>query len=191
MSRRPCSTPLTLATLAEYWLGDLDEAGETPMAEHLLGCDRCSAALRNLVDLGAGIRALVGRGVLRTVVSEEFVARLVAGGLRLREYTVARNGSVLCTVAPDDDMVIARLQAPLDGVEQLDLLVFDPAGRETERLQDIPFSPAAAAVVLASNVEQLRQLPRTQMRMRLVAVEGGGQRLLGEYTFDHTPWAMS
>jgi len=189
VSRRGCTTPLAPATLAEYWLGDLDAASEAPIAEHLLGCDHCTAALQDLVDLGAGIRALVRRGVLRALVSEEFVARLAAGGLRVREYTVERNGGVLCTAAPDDDLVVARLQAPLDDVGRLDLLIFDAEGGVAERLQDIPFNPAAAQVLVAWNVEQLRQLPKTTMRTQLVAVERGGQRVLGDYTFNHTPWA--
>jgi hypothetical protein len=188
MSRRRCTTPITLDTLAGYWLGELDAGAEAPVAEHLLGCEHCSAALQRLVDLGDGIRALTSRGLLRTVVSDDFVKRLADGGLRVREYAVARNGSVNCTVAPDDDVVISRLQAPLADVERLDLLVLDAAGGAAERLQDIPFDRATVEVVLAANVQQLRRLPRMVMRMRLVAVERGGQRVLGDYSFDHTPW---
>jgi hypothetical protein len=188
MSRRPCATPLSLATLAEYWLGDLDETAEAPITEHLLGCDQCSAALQQLAQLGAGIRALVRRGSLQAVVDEAFLGRLAVAGLRVREYAVARNGSVFCTVRPDDDLLIARLEAPLAGVERLDLRMLDAADREMDRMQDIPFDRAATQVLLASNMEQLRQLPRSTIRMQLVAVEPGGPHVLGEYTFNHTPW---
>ena len=37
-------------------------------------------------------------------------------------------------------------------------------------------------------VDMLRAMPASVERMRLIAVEPQGERLLGEYTFDHTPW---
>ena len=191
MTHRDCASPIPLATLSEYWLGELDEAREAPEEEHLLGCGHCSAALQALADLGGGIRALVRSGAVRAVVSGAFVERLAAAGLRLREYRVPRDGSVNCTVAPEDDLLIARLEAPLAGVEQVDLVLvnFGPEGRE--RVRDIPFDSATGEVILAPRTDALRAAPALTASAQVVAVDRDGERVIGEYTFHHTPWKES
>lgn len=52
-----CAFPTAPATLRAYWLGEVDEALEASLDEHLLGCDVCSVNLRNVVDLGDGVGA--------------------------------------------------------------------------------------------------------------------------------------
>lgn len=188
MTRNDCSAPIPLATLAEYWLGELDAAREAPLEEHLLGCGQCSAALQVLADLGDGIRALWRAGALRAVVSGAFLERLAASGLRLREYRVPAGGSVNCSVAPQDDLVIARMAAPLAGVERVDLVLINlgPAGEE--RLRDVAFDAAAGEIVLVPYTDALRAAAERTARVQVLAVAGEGERLLGEYTFHHAPW---
>lgn len=188
MTRNDCSAPILLATLAEYWLGELDAAREAPLEEHLLGCGQCSAALQVLADLGDGIRALWRAGALRAVVSGAFLERLAASGLRLREYRVPAGGSVNCSVAPQDDLVIARMAAPLAGVERVDLVLINlgPAGEE--RLRDVAFDAAAGEIVLVPYTDALRAAAERTARVQVLAVAGEGERLLGEYTFHHAPW---
>ncbi len=183
-----CGSPIPLATLAEYWLGEFDAAREAELDEHLLGCGHCSAELQRLADLDHGVRALVGTGAVRAVVTDAFVKRLAATGRMLREYRVARNGSVNCTLAPGDDVLVARLEAPLGGLERLDLDLPGAGSNERIRLTDIPFDPAAGEVVFTPDVPSIRALPAVSYRVRLLAVARDGERLLGEYTFNHTPW---
>ena len=162
--------------------------GEAQLDEHLLGCGHCSANLQSLVDLGGEVRAAVRAGAVHAVLTDAFVKRLAAQGLRLREYRVAHNGSVHCTVAPDDDLLITRLAAPLAGVAQLDVEHLDGAGVAFERLRDVPFDAAAGEVVLTWRMEQTRALPASTVRTRLLAVTPAGERRVGEYTFHHTPY---
>jgi hypothetical protein len=183
-----CASPISVATLLEYWLGELDEAREGQLDEHLLGCGHCSANLQSLVDIAGGVRAAVRAGAVRTVITDEFVQRLVARGLRLREYRVPHNGSVYCTVAPHDDLLISRLDAPLAGVERLDVELTGGEAHHVERLRDIPFDAAAGEVVIAQQMDRIRALPASTARVRLLAVEAGGERVVGEYLFNHTPW---
>lgn len=186
---RPCASPIPLATLAEYWLGELDAAREAELDEHLLGCGHCSGALQALADLGDGVRALVGAGAVRAVVTDAFLQRLAAAGLKVRQYRVPLNGSVECTVAPEDDVMVARLEAPLAGVARLDIDLLGTEGKARERLADVPFDPAAGEVILTPHIASIRALPAGTSRIRLVAVAPDGERLLGEYTFNHTPWS--
>jgi hypothetical protein len=186
MSLPACSAPIALATLVEYWLGELDEAGEARVEEHFLGCDECSKNLQGVIDLAGGIRTLVRQGAAHAVLTDAFVARLAAQGLRLREYRVPCNGSIHCTVAPDDDLLITRLEAPLGAVEQVDVVFFDQAGQQ--RLRDIPFNRTTGEVVLTPGTKNIRAADAHTARFQLLAVDRQSERLIGEYTFNHTPW---
>lgn len=186
MSGTACSSPIAFETLVEYWLGELDEANEARVDEHLLGCDQCSASLQSLVELAGGLRSLVRQGAVPAVVTGAFVARLAKQGLRLREYRVPCNGSVHCTVAPDDDLLVSRLEAPLAEVEQVDALLFDETGQQ--RLHDIPFNRSTGEVVLTPGIEKIRAAGAHAARVRLFAVDRQSERMIGEYTFIHTPW---
>ncbi len=188
MTPPSCATPIPVATLLEYWLGELDEAREGPLEEHLLGCSDCSASLQILVDIAGGVRAAVRAGTVGVILTDACLKRLAAQGLRLREYRVPHNGSVNCTVAPNDDLLIARLDAPLAGVERLDVEQSGGAMQRVERLRDVPFDSATGEVVVASRIDRIRALPAATLRMRLLAVGPSGERLVGEYTFNHTPW---
>jgi len=190
MTRPDCAAAIPRATLLEYWLGELDETGEARIDEHLLGCADCSGQLQALVGLADGIRKLVQRGKVSGVFTDALTKRLAAAGLHVREYHVPRNGSVHCTIAPDDDVVVARLQAPLADVRQLDVLVFPAQGTGHERLEHVAFHSSASEVVVVPGTDLLRALPVSTLRMQLVAVERGSDHLIGEYTFHHTPWAQ-
>ena len=123
----------------------------------------------------------VGESVVLPVIVEQ----LRREKRRLREYMVAPGGDVQCAIGPDDDAVLARLAADLRGVQRVDLVSEIDGGPE-ERIADIPFDPSASEVILAPSPDLLRQLPSHVQRLRLVAVEGSGDRVLGEYTFHHT-----
>lgn len=185
MNATACPRPLPDDTLVEYWLGDLGDARTQEVDLHLLGCDACGARLDALVALADGVRGAFGAGLFGTVVGAGFAQRLAERGLRLREYRVPRNGSVECSVAPDDEVVIARLAAPLAGIARLDLLHGAMPGEPEARAADIPFDAASGEVILASPVARLRELPDCTERMRLVAVDEAGERVVGDYTFNH------
>ena len=187
MSALQCRTPLALSVLADYWLADLSATEEDAVEQHLLSCDNCSQLLAEVIDLAGGIRAVARRGTLRIVVTSAFLDRLAREGLRVREYRVDAGGRVACTVTADDDLVIGRLVAPLGGVGRVDLALCDAEGREQERLHDIPVNAPANEVVVTAPIDVLRALPASVRRYRLIAVEAGGERLLGEYTFEHAP----
>lgn len=172
-----------LATLLAYWFGELDEARESAIEEHYLGCAACSAQLEEVEALGAGVRRAFAGGQIGAVVTPAFVERLRQRGLHLREYRVPCNSSVNCSVGPDDDVLLSHLQVPLEGVERIDLLVA-PADL---RLEDVPFDAASGEVVVVPSIAYIRTLPAHRQVLRLVAIGADGERVLGEYTFNHSP----
>jgi hypothetical protein len=184
MTRASCMT--SPQELLEYWLGELDSAHELRLDEHLLACSACSERLRTIVDLGAAIRGELLRGDFGFVLPAAFIHRIKEGGLSVREYNLEPGGSVDCTITPDDDLVVAHLHAPLHDVCRLDLVIHDPTVG-TLRASDVAFDPEADSLTWVPSVSYLRALGHSQPRVRLVAVEGVDERVIADYTFNHSP----
>jgi hypothetical protein len=184
MNASSCTAPIAFAILIDYWLDELDEAAGERVDEHVLGCDACAARLAEIVELGRGIRRAVETGGVRAFVTTDFVDRLAERGVRVREYRIPRNGSVNCGVAPEDQLVVTHLEAPLEGVQRLDL-VSQIEDNPPEVVRDIPFDARRGEVVVAPSIAKLRNAPPHRHRVRLIAVEGEVERVIGDYTFHH------
>ena len=92
-----------------------------------------------------------------------------------------------CTVTAEDDILIARMAANLSGAKRVDLSLCDERGVEQRRLPDIPVEAGASSVVYQESMTFAKAMPTSKLIARLVTVdEAGGERLLGEYTFNHT-----
>lgn len=182
-----CERPVSDDTLLDWWTGELGAAEQRELERHLLSCGDCSGRAHTLAELADGTAGLVRAAALPLVVLPPVVDKLRREGRQIREYRVAAGGGVPCTVGPDDDFVLARLAVDLSGVTRLDLVLqvgdFPPL-----RLGDLPFEPEAGELLFTVKTEELRAMPAHVQRFRLLAVEPAGERLLGEYSFDHTPW---
>ena len=182
-----CGWSLDAATLAEYWLGTLVAAEEESVEEHLFACEECGARLDWVIALAEGLRAVTREGSLLTVVSETFLKRAEAEGLRVRQYAPPAGGSVQCTVTAQDELLVGRLAAKLSTAKKIDLSLCDPGGVEQFRLRDIPFEPAAGSVLWQQSITFAKAAPTSTMVAKLIEVgESGSENLLGEYTFCHT-----
>ena len=185
MTRAAC-TALQPQELIEYWLGELDEAHEQRVDEHLFACAACSSRLSALVDLGAAIRRTFVEGWLNLVLPEPFLRRIKDAGFQVREYHLPAGGSVSCTVMPDDDFVVSYLRAPLQGVKRLDVLIDDTTSGKN-RANDVAFDPEAEVLVSMTSTAYVKSLKHSQQRVRLVAVDGVEERVVADYTFNHYP----
>jgi len=186
MSTSPTTAHPDRDTLVDYWLGDTDAATAEAIDEHLMHCDACGAVFDDVVALSRGVRDAFAHGTVRSMLSAAFVDRLKAAGRRVREYRVPHNGSVVCAVAPHDELLVSRLEVPLHGVARVDAVLalsFMP-GHE-ERLHDVPFDAASGEVVFSPPLQAVRQHPTHDLVVRLLAVDAAGERELGRYTFHH------
>jgi hypothetical protein len=192
-TRTTMAPHLTAEALLDYWLHDSDAAATDAADEHLMQCDACGRALDALAALGEGIREALRAGAVGAVASAAFAQRLAGQGLKVREYRLPPGGSVNCSVAPDDELLVSHLELPSplpQGVQRLDLhveLSHEPGVRH-ER-QDIPFDPQAGEVVYVVKLADVRRRPAHTLQATLVAVDGAGTRELGRYVFNHRPWA--
>jgi anti-sigma factor RsiW len=154
------------ATLIDYWFGELPPDRESAFEEHLFGCAECTAKLEELAALGESVRAAWRSGAVRAVIPGTLLDAMKKAGLRLREYRVAPGESVNCTIA---------------GVRRVDLVT------SVGHFEDVPFDAATGEVLSCPAPAQLKRAGAFTYRARLVAVEDAGERVLGEYTFVHTP----
>ncbi len=148
------------------------------------GCARRGEAVGALRD---GIRGAARRG-WHGVLLPSIVERLARDGVRLHTYRLRPGIPVPCSVEPEDDLMIGRLEADLTGVERLDLEL--TAGADVvgaQRFEDVPIDRRAGEVILCMPAAIARPLPAHQMRVRLVVLQGGADRELGQYVFDHSP----
>jgi len=188
MSATPHDHP-SIDALLDYWLHDSDAAATEAIDEHLMQCEPCGRALDELVALGDGVRAAFRSGAVSAMASDGFLKRVVGRGVQVREYRLPRNGSVNCTVAPEDELLVAHLETPLRGVERLDAVVtlsFEPDVEH--RLQDVPFDAQAGEVLWLPKFDLVRNAPAHTAEVTLLSVDAGGARELGRYTFRHQPW---
>jgi hypothetical protein len=184
MSRASSAEHIPFDALVDYWL---DEHGESPLEAHLLACGVCTDRLAWLAGLAAEIRGVIKRGEATMIMTAGMLRQLAAEGMRIREYRLQPGGSVNCTIAAADDLVVAHLEAPLAGVSRLDLVAITDG--VLQRIDDIPFDAAGGEIVIVPRTADLRALGRATQVATLVAVgPEGATRVIGEYTFNHRPF---
>jgi hypothetical protein len=184
--RLGCDHPLELKTLVDYWFGDLPAPDAERVEERLFECDDCGGRLRALVALGDGVRRLAHQGAVQMIVTPSFLETASREGLRIREYVVPPGGRVACTVTAQDDLLLGRMRADFTGVSRLDVRA-QVEGQPEVWIKDVPVSPDAQELIMSQAMPAARTLPHVVLHFRLVAREGPSGRVLGDYTFDHTP----
>ena len=185
-----CSDPIEFERLVAWWLGELAGGEEEKLEGHFFACAHCAGRLEWLAALSSGVRMAVGAGVLGVVVSAPFVEAMKRAGMRLREYRLGPGMTVNCTIRADEDAVVSRIRAPLAGVKRLDAVRRVEVGGVEQpevRLEDVPFDPASGEVLFIPSAAWVKKMPAMRQHVRLLAVEEEGERLVGEYTFAHTP----
>ncbi len=184
---QPCGSPIPDDMLSDYWLGELSGADEQALEEHLLACDECSARLRSEAALAEGIARLGRQGNLLMIVSDAFIAEAASRGLRVRQYAPPAGGSVECTVTAADDYLVGRLAADLRNTQQLDVALCNAEGAEWMRLRDVPFHPQQKEVIFNQPIGMAKASGPDVLIVKLLSEEQGGERLIGQYRFNHTP----
>jgi hypothetical protein len=187
-----CTAPVPLESLIAWERGELDPVASDRIEEHVFGCAACTRRLEGVTGLAVGIRDLVAAGRLPSAVTGDLVEGAATRGLRLRTYRLAPGESVACTAAPDDDFVVVRLGVKLEEGESVDLVAqvadLETGARDTRLTPDVPVDPAAGEIVYLYPGDAIRSLPRTVWSVTARVRGPRGERELGPYTLDHTPW---
>ncbi len=168
----------------DYNLGELPASREQELEEHLFVCPHCPARAETLQALGLGIARAVAGGKLGVAVTTPLLEHAAGKGSKVRIYEVPAGGMVQCTVAPQDEFVVARFKGPFgdrQGV-RVEIQEHDHASGEIRKwhMEDVPVDPGRGEVVLFYPVDMLRIARRGTWTVSIPEV--------GVYTLDHTPW---
>jgi hypothetical protein len=188
----PCRSPISLDELIAYERRELTAGDDARVEEHFFGCGSCSMRLASVSRLGASIKALVEHGSVASTVTARLVDQAAASGFHLRRYRLGPNDQVACTAAPEDDFVVTWLELEVADDEKVDVVseIIDVASgaSQTRVAQDVAVDRRAGAVVMLSPGGVIRALPRSRWIVRARATGPRGERWIGPYTFDHTPY---
>jgi hypothetical protein len=187
MNPARCASPLSLPSAVDYLARELPPAEEEAIEAHIFECDLCAERTSTVEQLAAGVRRLAARrGGLAMVLTPSLVERLDGQGVKMRHYRARPGDKVLCSVGAEDDLVVSWLNAELGGIERADLFVYAGGDHLLQHWPDIPFSRVSGQVIYALDGEQARTWPSVVANVQLKAVDGASQRLIAEYTFEHT-----
>ena len=181
---------LDFERLAAYWLGELPVAEAEEAEDHFFACEACSRRLEWFAELSSGVRKAVRIGALGLVVTQPFVDAMKRAGMRLRDYRTDPGMTTRCTIRADEDAVVSRIRAPLTGLARVDMVTgieVRGVAQGDVRAEDVPFDAASGEVVFIPPPAALKKMPAHTIRVKLLAVEGAGERVIGDYTFAHTP----
>lgn len=190
-----CEEPLALTELLSYERGELPAQAAARVEAHYFECPSCTRRLETLSQVAHGVKEVMRAGQVSASVTRALLERAAAGGIALRSYRLAPGATVACTAAPSDDFVVVRLVLPgieTWAVDRIDLLaeVFDLSSgqRSTHETQAVDHDLATGEVIYAWSGDRVRAQPRAQWRMQARLRGPAGERLIGPFTLDHTPW---
>jgi hypothetical protein len=179
---------IAFGKLAMLALGELPESEAAVVEDHILACGSCAAILDRLLDLGARVAEVTQEGSAFMLAGHALVGELERVGLVTRTYQLRPGGEVACTVDANDIYSALRLFLDTSGeVGRVDLLYESPTA--SHRFDDVPMDRAAGEVVFVQPADYLRTLPSGRRTIRLVVVDGDGERTLGEYVLNHTAYS--
>ena len=149
MSDTRCSTPIAFAEIADYWSGDLTEADEHRIDEHVFGCATCARELATVESMGRGIAAVAREGRFGGVITDSILNRLSAEGLRIRMFTLDGPTVVPCAVWAGDDLVISRIRADFTDVDAVTIVSRQASGEEISRISDVAIRPGQREILIS------------------------------------------
>ena len=182
----PCQSPLSDATLLDYWVADgLDPEEMDRVETHVFACGECAARLQQLAAIGTGVSALVRQGRVSGIVSRAILNRLQRDGVRVRMFSLWPGETVPCAVFPGDDLIITALRADFSGVDAVTLSVTGPEGSAFGRFDDVPVSGPGSEVLWATPAALVHEMPSMRLELTLTSA-GASQVDLGRYVLEHT-----
>ena len=183
---------LSLTALIAWRAGELEPEEEEDVEAHFFECDLCARRLEEIERLGRAVVELVHGGRVSAAVTASLLEEARARGLAVRTYHLAPGEEVKCTAAPEDDFVVVRLAGDFGETDRVDVdlasAVVATGETDAGRIEDVAVDRESGEIVLLYAAELVRSLPRSRWRYEVRAKGPEGERALGPYRLDHTPW---
>ena len=175
---------LTLAELTDYAAGDLPVAEAAAIEEHLFACVDCAARAAELDAIVRAIPPAMRSAEVGGFATDALLNRLSRQGVRMRTYALSPGAVVPCAVWDGDELMALRLRCDPGDAREI-TITEHVAGNEVVRATgQIAVGPPGEVIYMQS-AAWVRQLPATEVEVRLSAREGGVERPIGSYTLVH------
>jgi hypothetical protein len=174
-----CANPIPFETLAALWTGDLGAPEANAVEEHLFSCDRCAGVSDRLARLVGGLHEAIP-----PVISHAHRDRLVRAGRQIKTTRVRAVTLAHAHFTRDIDYMVLVLHADLSRAERVDVEVVRPGGEVALEMQHVPFDAKAGEVLMACQ-RHYQAFGNDAPTFRVLAVEGGERRPVGEYVVVH------
>lgn len=181
-----CAVAVAWETWVDYFAGELAEADETALEEHLLGCGACAALAAGVAQVTESLRAMIA-----PVISPQRLDALRRRGTRVRDNPM-RPGEVKSVAFPRGiDLLVQRLSGlDLSHVTRVSLCLRDErAGGLMLEVEDAPFDRARGEVLVACQ-QHFASFPHDVV-FELTAWQNDGTQIAARYTVRHQFEAMS
>lgn len=173
---------IALMSIAALAYGDLPEAEEQSVLEHVLGCAECTTLLAKFAALGNEIKTVMSDGGATLATTPALLQALQRQALITREYVLAPGATVNCGVDSRDVYVATTLHTPiLSG--RIDVVM------GAARFNDVPFDPRSETLTLVTSADVLRTLPSMTVPVQLMRVEATHEVVIAAYTLNHAAYA--
>jgi hypothetical protein len=168
-----CAAPLSQDSLIAYWAHDLPPDEVERIDEHLIGCERCSAASASLAKLASALRALIP-----PVIDRKTASALRARGLRVVENPLLPDERRTAYFASDVDILLHRLGGlHLAHADHVAVAVRDEqSGRMILDLPQVPFDRDSTEVLVACQRHFAALPPNIVVEVTVHGREGGQSR---------------
>lgn len=145
MTRR-CTTPVSFELLVEYWSGEMPEADELAVDEHLMGCSSCTAESARVSAVTEALRAEIP-----PLLSPEGLAKLRARGLVVTENPMTPGERREVHFPKTTDVLLHRLGGlDLSTATRVDFRIWvESTGAPIFDLPHAPFDRDGGAVLVA------------------------------------------
>lgn len=175
---------VTLVDLTDLAAGDLPDAEAAALEEHLFACAACGARAAEFDALVSTIGSAVRAGEVGGFVTEAVLNRLARDGVRLRMFTLTPDAVVPCAVWDEDELMALRLRGEFGGADVV-TLTQSVGGIEVRRATARPTTGSPGELIFAQPAAVIRELPATQLDIRLTVSDGDRDRPVGRYTLLH------
>ena len=175
-----CAKPTPFDTIVALWAGDLTAEETAAVEGHLFACDECAATSDRLGKLVVGLRAGIP-----PVISHAHRDRLVDSGKRIRVTPVEPGIQAHAHFTKDVDLLVHVLKGDLSRADRVDVELVTPEGITRHTFELVPFDARAGEVLIACQRHYEHIFPGGDPLFRVLAVEQGRRRTVGEYLVVH------
>jgi hypothetical protein len=146
--------PIPHEHLVRYWARDLAAEEVDAIDEHLFGCSVCFEASARLAALAQALTEAIP-----PIALGRDLALAEARGIRQASNDFQPGAPKEAWLRPGTDLLVHRLLAQLDDVEQVSVDIALPNGTPLLSFVDVPFERSSGAVLVACRRHFVEQFP--------------------------------